>query len=358
MMHLVPCKETATAEDVAQMFLEHVWKLHGTPKCTVSDRGTTFNSKFLKALYKSLQITPSFSTAYHPQSDGQTEIKNQWLEAYLHPFINHRQSEWVDWLPLAEFAHNNARSKATGKSPFEIVAKQLAETIQEVQASIKWAQERYKQADTGKPPPEFQPGDKVWLLASNITFQCPNKKLDYKQYGPFSVMERVGSHAYCLALPETMQIHDVFHVSLLSAFKQDTEFDCTFTPLLPVITAEGEEEYEVDKFVDWAAEDGIWKYRVRWKGYAPHEDTWEPAKDLQHCKDKLRNFFANYPDALAANNAIPANARRVKRGKIVKELSKSKTACFVTLQALTAKTCPAKLFLHSPLSQHAHLQLH
>ncbi|KAF8723489.1 hypothetical protein RHS02_08621, partial [Rhizoctonia solani] len=380
MMHLVPCKETATAEDVAWMFLKHVWKLHGTPKHTVSDRGTTFNSKFLKALYKSLQITPSLSPAYHPQSDGQTEIKNQWLEAYLCPFINHRQSDWVDWLPLAEFAHNNARSKATGKLPFEIVyghspvislllertglpiaddrAKQLAETIQEVQASIKWAQECYKQADTGKPPPKFQPGDKVWLLASNITLQCPNKKLDHKQYGPFPVIERVGSHTYHLALPETMRIHDVFHVSLLSAFKQDTEFDCTFTPLPPVITAEGEQEYKVDKFVDWAAEDRIWKYRVRWKGYAPHEDTWEPAKDLQHCKDKLHNFFANYPDAPVANNAIPANAHRVKRGKIVKQLSKSKTACFVTLQALTAKTCPSKLFLHSPLSQHAHLQLH
>ncbi|GAB1527974.1 hypothetical protein RhiTH_011163 [Rhizoctonia solani] len=79
----------------------------------------------------------------------------------------------------------------------------------------------------------------------------------------------------------------------MSAFKQDTQFDRTFTPLPPVITAEGEEEYEVDKFVDWAAEDEVWMYRVRWKGYAPHEDTWEPAKDLQHCKDKLRNFFSS-----------------------------------------------------------------
>ncbi|CCO34985.1 Retrotransposable element Tf2 155 kDa protein type 1 [Rhizoctonia solani AG-1 IB] len=175
-VHFIPCKETATAEDVAQLFLEHVWKLHGTPKHTVLDRGPSFNSKFLRALYKALHIAPSYSTAYHPQSDGQTEIKNQWLEAYLCPFINHRQSDWVDWLPLAEFAHNNAKSKATGKSPFEIVygrspmispaleptgspaaddrAKQLADTIQEVQASIKWAQERYKQADKGKQPPD------------------------------------------------------------------------------------------------------------------------------------------------------------------------------------------------------------
>ncbi|KAJ1310639.1 hypothetical protein OPQ81_009168 [Rhizoctonia solani] len=121
MMHFIPCKETATAVDVAQVFLQHVWKLHGTPKQTVSHRGSIFNSEFLRPLYKTLQIEPSFSTAYHPQSDGQKEIKNQWLEAYLHPYINHRQSDWVDWLPPAEFAHNNFRSEATGKLPFEIV---------------------------------------------------------------------------------------------------------------------------------------------------------------------------------------------------------------------------------------------
>ncbi|QRW23528.1 hypothetical protein RhiXN_08564 [Rhizoctonia solani] len=132
-----------------------------------------------------------------------------------------------------------------------------------------------------------------------------------------------------------MKIHDVFHVSLLSAFKHNTEFDCTFTPLPPVITAEGEEEYQVDKFVDWAAEDRIRKYRVRWKGYAPHEDTWEPAKDLQHCKDKLRNFFASY--ALAANNPIPANAHKVKRGKIVKQLSNM--PIFSSINALAYNPC-------------------
>ena len=83
-----------------------------------------------------------------------------------------------------------------------------------------------------------------------------------------------------------------------------------------MITEEGEEEYEVDKFLDWAAEDGIWKYRVRWKGYGPLDDTWEPAKDHQHCKDQLRDFFANYPDAPAANDAIPSNAPKVKKGKL------------------------------------------
>ncbi|CCO34817.1 Retrotransposable element Tf2 155 kDa protein type 1 [Rhizoctonia solani AG-1 IB] len=358
MVHFIPCKETATAEEVAKLFLEHVWKLHGTPKQTVLDIGHTFNSRFLRALYKALHIAPSYSTAYHLQSDGQTEIKNQWLEAYLCPFINHRQSDWVDWLPLAEFAHNNTRSKATGKSPFEIVyrhspmispaleptgsptaddrAKQLADTIQEVQASIKWAQVRHKQTDKGKLPPEFAPGDTVWLLASKITSQCPNKKLDHKQYGPFSMLERIRFHAYCLALPETMRICDVFHVSLLTAYKSDKEFQHQFTPLPPVITAEGKEEHEVNKFVDWVAEDGIWKYRVRWKGYAPYEDTWEPVKDLQHCEDQLHKFFANYPTAPKAADPIPTDAPKVKKGRLQKRSNKLHTACFASLHSAAA----------------------
>ncbi|CEL63969.1 Transposon Ty3-I Gag-Pol polyprotein OS=Saccharomyces cerevisiae (strain ATCC 204508 / S288c) GN=TY3B-I PE=3 SV=2 [Rhizoctonia solani AG-1 IB] len=305
MVHFIPCKEIVTAEDIARLFLEHVWKLHGTPKQAVLDRGPTFNSKFLRALYKALHIAPSYSTAYHPQSDGQTEIKNQWLESYLRPFINHRQSDWVEWLPFAVFAPNNAKSlEPTGSPAADDRAKQLADTIQEVQASIKWAQERYKQADTGKQPPEFASGDKVWLLASNITSQWPNKKLDQKH--------------------------------LFTAYKSDTEFKRHFTPPRPVITAEGEEEYEVDKFADWAAEDGIWKYRVRWKGYIPHEDTWEPAKDLQHCEDQLREFSANYPAAPKADDPIPTDVPKVKKGRLLKRPDKPKTARFASLPFATA----------------------
>jgi hypothetical protein len=163
MAHFIPCKEASTAEDVAQLFLQHAWQLHGTPKCTVSDRGPQFNAKFLRALYKALQIKPTFSTAYHSQPDGQSECLNQWQEGYLRAFINHRQTDWADWLVLADFTHNNAQSGTIGHSPFQIVygrspvispslvptgtpvannrAQELAKVIAEVKATPQWTQE-------------------------------------------------------------------------------------------------------------------------------------------------------------------------------------------------------------------------
>src|SRR5690349_24496139 len=104
MVHFIPTRSTATAVDIANLFVTYVWKLHGLPKHTVSDRGTQFNSKFLKHLYKHLDIKPSFSTAYHPQTDGQSEHANQVVEAYIRKFANHLQTDWVSLLPLAEFA--------------------------------------------------------------------------------------------------------------------------------------------------------------------------------------------------------------------------------------------------------------
>ncbi|QRV94487.1 Retrotransposable element Tf2 protein [Ceratobasidium sp. AG-Ba] len=244
-MRLIPCKESSSAEDLAQMFLQHIWRLHGTPSSAQS------------------LIEPRFSTACHPQTDGQTDIKNKWVETYLRAFVNHKKTGWADWLPMAEFAHNNAKNDATGKSAFEIIygrspsispsleptgnpiaddrARHLHETIQEVSATLNRTQERYKHANGGKTPPEFVVGDKVWLLSLNITSQRLNKKLDHKRYGPFTVAKHISSHAYRLELPDTMKIHDVFPVTLLSPVVKDTVFNRSFVPPLSVITSEGEE---------------------------------------------------------------------------------------------------------------------
>ncbi|KAF8746754.1 hypothetical protein RHS01_08828 [Rhizoctonia solani] len=119
--HFIPTSKKTTAKGLADLFVAHVWKLHGLPVRTISDRGTTFTGKFLRALYQRLGINPSFSLAYHPESDGQTERVNQFIEFYLRSYVSADHSDWATWLPLAEYAYNNAKHAATGKSPFELV---------------------------------------------------------------------------------------------------------------------------------------------------------------------------------------------------------------------------------------------
>src|SRR6516164_8623968 len=109
---------TVTANRTARLFLHHIWKLHGLPRSIISDRGPQFIAKFMQELYCILSITISSSTAYHPQTDGQTERVNQELEQYLRVFISERQDDWAELLPMAEFQHNNHIHSAMQTTPF------------------------------------------------------------------------------------------------------------------------------------------------------------------------------------------------------------------------------------------------
>jgi len=106
-VHFIPTHTMVTAEGAAQFFLYYIWKLHGLPKCVVSDRGPQFVALFTKKLYRLLGIRISSSTAWHPQTDGQTEHVNQELNQFLRLFVNKWQDDWYDLLPIVEFQHNN-----------------------------------------------------------------------------------------------------------------------------------------------------------------------------------------------------------------------------------------------------------
>jgi transposase InsO family protein len=116
--HFIPCKETYTAEQLAQIFWSQIFKLHGMPEKIILDRGSTFVSEFWRAFLRSLRITPGFSTAYHPQTEGQTKKMNQVLEDYLQHFCSYYQNNWVRILDMAEFSINNLDSASLGTSPF------------------------------------------------------------------------------------------------------------------------------------------------------------------------------------------------------------------------------------------------
>ncbi len=116
----IACMTELSSEGWAKILRDEVYAKHGMPQVVISDRGTVFVSKFMKDLYDLLQIKANASTTYHPQTDGQTERVNQEVEKYLRIFVNHLQDDWVEWLSLTAFAHNNRVHSATGKSPFEV----------------------------------------------------------------------------------------------------------------------------------------------------------------------------------------------------------------------------------------------
>src|SRR5258708_248388 len=119
-IHAMPTITTVDSTGVACLFLEHVWRHHGLPEAIISDRGSAFVSNFSRELAALLNIRLTPSTAYCPQTDGQMEHVNQEIEAYLWVFVSHRQDDWADWLPLAEFAYNNRVHSATRHTPFKL----------------------------------------------------------------------------------------------------------------------------------------------------------------------------------------------------------------------------------------------
>jgi hypothetical protein len=309
-------------EATAKLFRQHVWKHHGTPERTISDRGTIFNSKFLRALYELLGIHPSLSTAYHPQTDGQTERVNQNLEQYLRLYTTYLQDDWSELLDTAEFQYNNSEHTTTGITPFfanygfhprvthsplgksnvpaaDKHAQMLTDLAEELRSMIKIANEKHARFYNRDhiPPPQFSPGDKVWLSALNVKTLRPSKKLDDRRLGPFKVLTRKSGLTYELELPPTMAIHPVFHVTLLEPYKEDPIPGRSHSPPQPIIV-EGQEEWEVEKILDsrWIKEGKEFQYRVKWKDFPSSENAWEPPEHIENAPERVLEFHTKYPN--------------------------------------------------------------
>ena len=119
MSHFVATTEKTTAEGLARLFRDNVWKLHGLLESVISDRGPQFVAGLMRELNKMLEIETKLFTAYHLQTDGQTERTNQELEQYLRMYVDHKQNNWLEWLVTAEFAFNNKVHTAMNSSPFK-----------------------------------------------------------------------------------------------------------------------------------------------------------------------------------------------------------------------------------------------
>jgi len=317
MAHFIPTRKTLKAEQLATIFIREVVRLHGVPANIVTDRGSVFAGDFWSDLMFLLIVRRALSTAYHPQTDGQTERLNSVLEQYLRAYINLSQDDWVDYLPLAEFAYNNSQQASTGHTPFficagihprtitlevpgadndiDIVAETLADRLasirDQVRINIQHAQE-YQQSYYNKKrvAKTFKPGDQVWVNARNIKTLRPSKKLDQISYGPYRILERIGSQAYRILLPTGLRIHDVFHVSLLHEHRVMEGVDSQARFPLRDVEQGDDREYRVYRIIDQREENSELQYRVHWVGYPREEATWEPATNLRHLRKKIREY--------------------------------------------------------------------
>ncbi|KAF8749822.1 hypothetical protein RHS01_09855 [Rhizoctonia solani] len=305
----VKCSKKLKAPELAELFLEHIWKRHGMPEKTVSDRGRVFNNKFLWALYKRLGIDPHFSSAYHPQSDGQTERVNPSIKHFLRAYSGVNQRDWTKWLPMAEFAYNNAVHSSTGKTPFKaLYGWEPTLTPSNVPTDVPEADDLAQTMEKQwRSPIEFELGEEAWLDAKNVNLKTLSPKLTEQRLGPFKVTEKISNRAYQLKLPPTMRIHNVFYVGLLSKVKRDDKRAFENRP--PPITVDGEEEYKVEGITDMEERDGKWFFRVKWKGYGSEENTWEPRENLKNAEKILKNFEKEMKKkALGAAKALRGGA--------------------------------------------------
>ncbi|XP_052728408.1 transposon Tf2-1 polyprotein isoform X1 [Vigna angularis] len=242
--HFLPLKHPYTARTVAEVFTREIVRLHGIPQSVVSDRDPLFLSLFWKELFKGLGTKLKMSTAYHPETDGQTEVVNRVLEGYLRCFCSEQPAGWMAVLPWAEYWYNTNYQGAIKCTPFETVygrqppslhryipgetlveavSQELLtrdEALRQLKFHLEKAQEQMiRQANKKRKPTNFEVGDWVYLrIRPHRQTSMPTRlhpKLSARYFGPFQISQRVGEVAYKLQLPDTARIHPVFHVSQL-----------------------------------------------------------------------------------------------------------------------------------------------
>jgi len=250
--------------------------------------------------FQGVQI--QLSTAYHPQTDGQTEVVNKCVETYLRCMCCGEPKQWSKWLPLAEWWYNNIYHSSIKASPYEIVYRQAPPTylpyllreskVELVDKSLqkreemlklakfhmKRAQERMKQlADKHRSEREFQVGDLVFVKLHPyrqifVAFKS-NAKLAPKYYGPYPILEKIGVVAYKVQLPANSLIHNVFHVSQLKKLvgEANTSRDCPLSKEEAVIK---EPKAIIDITTVKRGNKAVTKVLVKWKHQLPKDATW------------------------------------------------------------------------------------
>ena len=310
MTHLFPVHKDDKAKDIAHVFMKGVFLHHGLPRRIISDRDSKFTSNFWKAIFEATGTQLSFSTAYHPQTDGQTERVNQVIEDMLRAYCMREPARWTRYLYLIEFAYNASFQRSIGMSPFKAlygqecltplkwtdplirvqVSKEMLDEIQEqvdqIRLDIKAAQDRQKAyANSKRIDRVFEEGDMVFLRVkpkkSSLSLG-KFKKLSARYCGPYVIIKKLNNQAYQLLLPPNVKVHNVFHVNLLKKYVPDANH--ILDDDLPLITKDGTLDITPERILQYRTRilrnRTINEYLIKWTGYPEEDATWEREDSL------------------------------------------------------------------------------
>lgn len=304
--HFIPVKTTYSGDKLAELYLSSIICLHGVPKVIVSDRDPQFTSHFWKCLHKAMGTDLSYSSAYHPQIDGQTERVNQVLENVLQACVLSYSKNWEKCLPFAEFSYNNSFQSSIQMSPFEALygrscrtplnwseaeerlfygptlVEDAEEQVHVIRGRLQIAQSRQKSyADHRRRELSFEVDDHVYLKVSPMKgmhrFQVKGK-LAPRYIGPFRIIVKLGPVAYQLELPPSLSdVHDVFHVSQLKKYlrlpTEATELE--EHDLQPDLSYQEHSIHILEQAERKTRNRNIKFIKVQWSNHTEDEATWE-----------------------------------------------------------------------------------
>jgi hypothetical protein len=344
MAHFVPATTDMTAEGCARLFFDEVFRLHGLPTSVVSDRDPKFTSVFWRTLFGFTGTKLAMSTAYHPQTDGQTERLNRTLEEMLRSYVAYDMRDWDVLLPAVEFAYNSSVQASTKHTPFYLnygyrprhpldmlvpvrdggspEAAVFLERIQKAAASAKEnlvaAQQRqaayYNQ---GHRELTFAVGDKVLLSSEALTMLSerdrPSDKFRSLFQGPLEVVKVVSPLAYKLKMPPESQAHDVFSVKFLRPYHEDTQAPdrqsgpAQVQPLFH--DDDGVPMWEVAKIrKERTLQGGGKAYLTHYSGFPRASDSWQPAINVEHTV-AFQQFLAGKSKSLPKSKTVRTRSR-------------------------------------------------
>ena len=248
--HFLAVRMTFTLERFCRLYIREIVRLYGVPVSIVSDRDPRFTAHFWKSFQKAMGTRLTISTAFHPQTDGQSKRTIHVLEDMLLACVLNHKGSWKEHLPLVEFAHNNSYQASIQMTPYEALygtpcrspicwtevgessitsldlIRDTSEKVSLIRQRLLTAQSRKKSyADVRRRPFEFEVGDHVFLKVMpkiRVVRFGKRGKLSPRFIRPFEILERVGTIAYRLDLPPSMSgFHEVFHVSMLRRYTPD-----------------------------------------------------------------------------------------------------------------------------------------